>query len=555
MRRFGVPLAAAVLAVGALAPTLSAPFVYDDFPYVVENADLAGGLDRVPRLFAAAFPSQAPQRGLYRPVTALSLRLDRIGERSPRPVRYHGTNLLLAGVLVFAVHGLLRRLLTPREADAGTLLFAVHPVHVEPFAWVSGRAEILSTLFACASLALLLDASRRRSVLRAVCGGVALLLGILSKENAAVALLLFGVLLLFERRRPGWLPALGAACAAVAIALGLRLAALGAFGPAAGQTVGPARLTDRWPLVVAATGEHLRLLVWPHPLSVERMPQAPILWRDPTVIVGALAVAAALAILAATRRRRELVPLAAWPLVALVPVMHLVPIGETVAERFLLLPSIGAAGLAGAVLAGGRSAGRARLACLVVLAVAGLGASAARGRVWGDEVALWRDALTHAPTSALARAALGDALIRRGDVPAATDEYRRALALDPDLTASRLALAQALERSGRSDLALEESRAAVRRDPEHPVALNHLGARLARAGRTDEAARLFGRAVELSPRYGPALRNLAAARLEQGRAAEAAALLARARAADPGMPGLDDLAKRLGAFRGPPAAR
>ncbi|MFN8179304.1 MAG: tetratricopeptide repeat protein [bacterium] len=539
----------------ALAPTFRAPFVYDDYPYLVENGDLAGSLARVPRLFTVSFPSQAPERGLYRPVTALSLRLDRLGGAAS-PARSHAANVLLVGALVVAVWALLRRIASPAAAAAGTLLFAVHPVHVEPFAWVAGRAEILAAIFACVSLAALSDFARAGGRGRALAGALALLAGILSKENAVVALPLLGLLVLLERPRPArWKAALSAAGAAVVIALGARLAVLHGLGPTAGHIVSPAGLAARGPLIVAAAGEHLRLLVWPHPLFLERMPHAPLAWSEPSVLEGALALAATLLVLVATRRRPELFALAAWPVVALVPVMHFVPIGETVAERFLVLPSVGACALAGALLVGGPRAIRWRTGLLAVLVAAGLAATTSRARVWGDEAALWRDAVVHEPASALAHAALGDALARRGDEAGAEAAYRGALGLDAGLTVARLALAQVLDRQGRAEAALEETREAVAHDPEHPIALNHLGARLARVGRVEEAIRCFRRAVEVAPGYGAALRNLAAASLETGRPEEARALLARARAADPSLPGLDDLAARLDAFRAGAPAR
>jgi hypothetical protein len=54
------------------------------------------------------------------------------------------------------------------------------------------------------------------------------------------------------------------------------------------------------------------------------------------------------------------------------------------------------------------------------------------------------------------------------------------------------------------------------------------------------------RAVELSPRYAPALCNAAVAALDLGRPDDARELLRRARAADPALPGLGELERRLG---------
>lgn len=542
-------IAAALVAMAAASPPLTAPFVYDDRHYVVENADLRGGLDRIPALFTVSFPSVAPERGLYRPVTALSLRLDRIGSERPAALRYHLTNLALAGALALAVHALLRRFLEPGPAAAGALLFAAHPVHVEAVAWVSGRAELLAALFAVMATSRLVDAARTADRARAAAGGAVLLAGILAKENAAAVGVLLSLWAVASRPRAPAL-ALGAAFAATGVAAVARFAVLGTLGPSPGETVGAARWVDRLPLVLAAGGEHLRLLAWPHPLSLERMPEPPSAWSDPSVGAGALVLLAAAVLAAWAARRGVPVLFAAWPFAALLPVAHLVPIGETVAERFLLLPSVGACAVVGALLGRSGAARGMRHTAVAVLVAAGLAASIARAAVWRDEVALWDDAVRRAPGSAVAHGALGDALAAAGRTEEAAREWQAALDRDPALTAARLAWAAELARRGRPVEALEETEAAVRWRPENPVGWNHLGARLMGAGRADDAEAAFRRAVELSPRYGAALRNLGAAALEGGRPDEALALLQRAREVDPGLGGLDELATRAAALRG-----
>ena len=558
MPRAGEPSAgrlavgAAALCVLVHAATLGAGFIYDDYPYVVDNADLRGDLSRVPALFGASFPSHAPERGLYRPLTATSLRLDRVG--GPLVAwRHHLTNLLLAGALVLAAYAALRRLVPDRAAAAGALLFAVHPVHVEAIAWVTGRSEILAALFACLAFALALDVGRGKGgPVRLLAAGALLLLGLLSKENAAMAGPLAALALWLERDR---LPsarraavAVGALVGVTVVGLGLRAAVLGALGPAAGERAGAASLLDRLPLVVAATGEHLR----PSPLATPavggtdadrsaRAGETSRYWGGWFVIglwvLGALA----------WRRRADLLLLLLWPVVALLPVMHWIPIGETVAERFLLLPSVGFCGLLGVLIAVPAEgiARRARVGLLVALLVAGTMASAVRANVWRDEEALWRDAIDRGATSAGPWAALGDVQQRRGDAPQAIESYRRALEIQTDLTVARLSLADALDAMGRREEAFDESHEAVNLDPEHPVALNNFGARLARSGRVPEARKFFRRAAELAPRYAPALRNAALAALDEGEPDEARRLLERARAADPDLPGLDGIEARM----------
>ncbi|MCA9751188.1 MAG: tetratricopeptide repeat protein [Gemmatimonadetes bacterium] len=533
-----LPVLAALLAALAAMPSLRGEFVYDDYPYVVDNADLAGGWDRVPRLFRVAFPSEAPERGLYRPVTSLTYRLDRSGG-TRGPTRYHVTNLVLAFALGLAAHEALRRVLSARSAVAGAFLFAVHPVHVESVAWITGRSELLSALGALLAFAWAVDTLRSGGRGRAVAAGVALLLGALAKENALVVLPLLGLVAFVERRTTS--PArVALAFAPLLVASGavlaLRWSVLGAFGPVGGETVGGPTLASRGPLIVAALGEHLRLLLWPHPLSIERMPRAPGAWSDPGVVAGAVTIVAWVGGVWALRRRRSVRLLGLWPIVALAPVMHFVPIGETVAERFLLLPSLGVAGVVGAALIESGQGRNVRRALLVALVLAGFVVSWRYASEWRTEEAVWRHAVAVEPGSATAWTALGDSYARRDWPDKAEPFYQKALELDPGLTVARLALAQALDDRGRPDLALVETQEAVRLAPDHAKALNNLGARLARAGRVPEAEEMFRRAIARAPGYAPALRNAAFAAEDRGDRREAVRLWERARAADPRLP-------------------
>lgn len=543
-------------------PVWRAPYVYDDYPYLVENSDLNGGISRIPDLFLSSFPARAPERGLYRPVTAASFLIDRALGTDPR--FSHAINVLLAGVLALSVFGLLERCVSSPGAFAGALLFAVHPVHVEAVAWVSGRAELLAAVFATCSLILARDAWTKGSRGRALASSVSFFLGVLSKENAAIAMALLPAYALVRRPSPGGgrgVFLLAGWAAAAGIALALRHAALSAFTPSASESVGPRGFLERIPLMIAATGEHLRLLVWPHPLSIERMPMPARELGEGSVLFGAALLACWTAMLFVLRRRKDLFPLAMWPPLALLPVSHLVPIGETVAERFLLFPSIGLTGLAGELLSRAnasteerkdprvslRSFSVPRLTVLCALLLFGLAATVSRASVWRSEGALWREAARHEPRSASVWAGLGDAERRAKAFERAAAHYLRALAIDPGLTPARLALASCLESQDLFEEALRETEKAVELDSQDAYALNNLGARLARAGRGEEARELYRRAVRSSPRYALALRNLGLAALEAGDLEEARSALRRARKADPTLPDLELLEARAAA--------
>lgn len=84
---------------------------------------------------------------------------------------FHATNLLWYGASGAAVYGLFReliRLCRPAWTDhasilalCGTLLFMVHPAHVEVVAWIASRKDLIAATLQFMSLALLARALRR----------------------------------------------------------------------------------------------------------------------------------------------------------------------------------------------------------------------------------------------------------------------------------------------------------------------------------------------------------------------------------------------------------
>ena len=132
-------------------------FISDDYIHIVENPYLKPvTLPRVVELW------QKPYWGLYIPVTytawAAIARLAELPGPGPRaakldPRPFHSANLVLhlANLLiVFAILRMLAR--NDWAAGCGALLFALHPVQVEPVAWVSGLKDLLSGFFSLLAL-------------------------------------------------------------------------------------------------------------------------------------------------------------------------------------------------------------------------------------------------------------------------------------------------------------------------------------------------------------------------------------------------------------------
>jgi hypothetical protein len=287
------------------------------------------------------------------------------------------------------------------------LIFAVHPVHVEAIANVIGLGELMAATGVCLAV---YAAVVRQDVLWS---GLALLLGLLSKENAVVApaLIVWAWIVgppspLVPRPVPRRLLAFVASWvvigAAYLVVRGIVLhpyARLHAIAPVfLGESAFAGRLT-----AIAALGDVVRLLVLPLTLRVDYSPAERTIVRsllDGRFAIGlaCLALWAALLVLAWRRQRRLEAFGLGWIAIAFLPVSNLLfSTGVLLAERTLYLPSVGLALAAGAALA---RLPPPRLRVVVALLVlAGGIRSALRTRVWRDDFAVTQSILEDSPDS------------------------------------------------------------------------------------------------------------------------------------------------------------
>ena len=124
-------------------PALMADFVnWDDPDYVGENSYLIRDLSRLPELFTT------PVQGNHHPVTMFSLALN-FAISGEDAWSYHLFNLIFHLVNCYLVYrfALLLSKNNSLIAFVTSLLFAIHPLHVESVAWVSERKDVLYTLF------------------------------------------------------------------------------------------------------------------------------------------------------------------------------------------------------------------------------------------------------------------------------------------------------------------------------------------------------------------------------------------------------------------------
>jgi hypothetical protein len=207
-----IPMLASV----AYAPALALSFSGEDFVFVHH---------------AATRPFYEPSQNLfYRPFPALFWEIDyRLWGLTGNG--YHLTNLLLHAVNAGLVALLATRLLSSRKAGllAG-LFFALHPVHAEPVLWLSGRPDLLATLWGLLALLAGLQFLQKQGRLAYAFSLLAYGLALFSKEGTATVPLVLVALGWTHYRKVANRMLLLPYGGVLAIYLIVRVAALGGLG-------------------------------------------------------------------------------------------------------------------------------------------------------------------------------------------------------------------------------------------------------------------------------------------------------------------------------------
>ena len=440
-----------VLAVAVLAtlPVLLNAYAYDDLPIIVQETRYPTWRT-LPAIFTEPYwpPPYSPD--LYRPLASILFGILRLIGGDAAPWMGHAVSVAVYALLALAVLALLRRFVSPAAALAGALLFAAHPVHAEAVANTVNTSELVVGAIMCIAV---LHYVRRRAEGALSWGtiGQCAALQVLAfgwKETGVLlpALLAVAEVTLVRDARP-WRtrlvslrPAFMALTLSTLALVAVRGLVIGDFkGTSTTYVLDGQPVQIRLLTMLGVVNDWARLLVWPARLRIEYSvaEYQPIFVWGLAQTTGALLLTAAVGLFWFTRRR---LPFMAFGLLmlglGLFPVHNvLIPTGTLLAERTLLLPSIGVACMVAAALGTLRlelqpSRQRLVLAVVAILATSGVLRFALRLRDWRTNKNLWEVTVADEPRSASGWQSLGVIALDERDLAAAQQFLRRAADLN-----------------------------------------------------------------------------------------------------------------------------
>ena len=439
-------------------------FVFDDNEQVVGNR-LLRSLSNIPHLLTSS----------YRPLRDVSHVID-FAIWGAKPFGFHLTNVLLHAANAILVFVIVRRMTgVVVTAAIAALIFVVHPLQPDAVTYVSGRRDVLFSLFYLASFYNYLNYHRSRSRIHLLGFLGCWVLGLMSKEMAVslpAFIFVWSFCDLWGERTGSWLRQVWDAIRGaflrdkwLYITLSLAVPIYGYYMIFIKGGSTRVRVTgfEYWGgsfvtnVLTAVTVQawFLKQLVFPTPV-VQYLGAFPIAttlfdWR---VILSIVVVCSVLVAGLVLLNRNRLMSFAIFSyFVLLLPVSQIIPHHELLADHYLYLPMM-SFGLFTALLLqkiAARSEQARRFAygfagvALIALAVM----TVVRNGDWKDEFTLWQANYKEEPNSIRAAGNLA-AMYASRNQNKAVELYRRCLEIDPTYGPAYIGLASLLQAKERA---------------------------------------------------------------------------------------------------------
>jgi len=466
-------------------------------------------------------------KGYYQPLSMISLMLDSAMGGSPRALLpFHRTSLLLHAANTALIIVLLYLLFHQTWiAVLVGLLFGVHPMTIEPVAWIGERKTVLATFFAIWSIILYVRYARQPAPVRYGASLLMFVLALLAKPTATPLPLALLILDYWPLQRLGKrallekLPFLAVSGVSSVITVisqrHLELSTINSFS--IGQTL---------LLMCHNMVFYLWKMIWPFNLSPFYIFPDNVSLADGMLQVCVVANILAIAgVLLSARWTRAIA--AGWLcyFILLLPTLLNKNYSPSIAwEKYVYFPSIGILMILAWLMITivNRSPGDVRIRrgvqfTSILLAIAMAVVTRNQIARWKTTETLYQHMLSQAPNSAVLHYNIGLHLADDNRLPEAIQHYEAALKVRPNLENLENNLGNALARQGKPQEAIPHFERAIQLAPRDSKVYNNMGNALSDLGMQDKAAEYYNRALQYDADSIEAHNNLAVLYTRQGK--------------------------------------
>jgi protein O-mannosyl-transferase len=418
-----------VITTAVYAVSIGNGFVWDDHEIIVNNPSNKD-LSTIAALFTSADVVVSSDRSpYYRPLNRLTYLVD-YQLFDLRPAGYHAESVLIHVAAVLALFSLTLALFNELfPAFVASLFFAVHPINAEAVNFISGRNNLLATLFVLLSFIVYKRGEHDKKKALQYAAALLFFCGLLCKETA---LMLLPFLFLHDmkpvRSFPQKVAEKAAALSPFLVLTGIYFVLrTNALSGAIGGGIDFAGLGQRLLKDLYIVPRYAYNILVPLRLSTSYDVPASLSAADWPLAAAWIALIGAAVFLLKTGRSLTRFGLL-WCAVNFIPIANIVTIPSApMADRYMYLPAIGLWLVAADQVWALYGRFRRITMCLSLVIIPLLAAATlVRNLDWRDDLSLFSSAVKADPNYSGARYNLGVALLERGKTDAAEKEFQLA---------------------------------------------------------------------------------------------------------------------------------
>ena len=451
---------------------------WDDHVYVLNNQLIQHfSWEKLKAVFTTAHVN-----GTYSPLVLLSWALNH-NLHGTSPFGYHFLNLALHVLNTLLVFVLVRKLSDNASIAFGTaLLFSIHPMNVEPVAWITGRKDVLYAFFTLTSLVLYTENVRTnsRKPFLFIASLLVFLLALLSKATAVILPILIVLTDILFNRQPNKkmvlekLPFFG-----LAVLFG-GLAFYAQSQTAALSEMHSASLIDS--ILAVGHSQLIYILKVVAPFKLSAFHPYPNSLLSVTSIIGIVIWLLALigGGLLFKRNGTSLIGFGIlFFLTSIFPVSQIIPVGPAiVADRYAYVPYVGIfISLSAFVEFLVKKTSKMQVfvypVCCCFILFLGL-CSFNQAKTWKSDQTLWSNVIAHYPNCAKGYVNRGMYYTKMDDSKAALADFQKALNIEPTMVELHQQMGLLNQRLGQYHNAQEAFNKAIELNPFYePARLNN----------------------------------------------------------------------------------
>ena len=514
---------------------------FDDTIYISQNKNVQSGLT----VSGLSWAFTTPYASNWHPLTWLSHMLDcqlfglNAGWHHLGNILFHLANT----ILLFAFLNGTTKKFWP--SSFVSLLFALHPLHVESVAWAAERKDVLSSFFLLLALITYSTYTRRPGLKNYLIFALFFVLGLLSKPMLVtlpflLLLLDYWPLCRLRATENKQLPLLALVYEKLPLFIFSGLSCLITIivqsQSGAIKSLQMIPLQSRLANALVTYVMYLKKTVWPTNLT--------ILYPYPKsiplpLVIGAIVTLLLISLVAFRYRRKKPFLLVGWLwyVGTLLPVIGIVQVGvQSMADRYTYVPLIGIfimVSFAAAEWAGGSDTKRLRreklcLFCGTIILLSLTNITWQQAKKWQNSTTLFQYTLAVSDDNYTAHNYLAQALATDGKFKEAENHYQEALKIQANYSEALVNLGILLAEQGRLEQAKIYLEKAAINDPLNPKILNNLGNIYKSKGELQRSTTYYRKAISENPNYEEALFNLANTLEKQNKFQESISLYTKA---------------------------